>query len=141
MNAIRYSPLLTLLLLPALAILCLSEEPAKDTPGKRPIVVMKQAEIRGRVFFLPEGEEEAEDVRAVGQRVLIRTLDGADVLHKTATDKNGEYSIPNLDTGKYQMVVGRLVLELHVAEPGGKALLKNIVIFIPRMLQEKGGKS
>ena len=56
----------------------------------------------------------------------------------TATDKKGEYKLPNLDVGKYRLTIGRLVMDLVVEDPKEKkvrgSMMKKIIVFIPRSL-------
>ena len=109
----------------------------KPAPKRRPLVVMKQAEIKGRVFYLAEDDE--KEAAAANLQIRLWTLDGKDLLYETSTDKNGKYTFPDLDVGRYKFGVGRLVMELKVvladdADPNAAKIPKTILVFIPRSL-------
>ena len=106
-------------------------------------MVLKQSSIKGRVFFLTDNENtERQDVIAAGISIRILTKSGGKKLHETKADDQGQFTLPNLDVGTYQMVVGRLYLELNVQEQpdvatGRKSLIpKTILIFMPQDLDD-----
>lgn len=110
----------------------------ESVPGRRPLVVLKQTEIAGKVFFLDESE--VEDDRAKGVRIEVRTLDAGDLLFGTVTDEKGTYTLPNFDVGTYRLVVGGLILELLIEEPDQpgvrkRRIPKTILVFIPKELR------
>jgi hypothetical protein len=109
----------------------------------RPLVVMKQSEICGRVFFIQEETEKGKPATVVrpGVKIELRTADQDIVLHKTATDESGCFTLPNLDVGAYRLVVARLTMNLRVEDPptaseGIKQMSKTIVVFIPGEIRE-----
>ena len=130
-----------LLLLLAAPGRLLSAEPEggeREAVSARPLVVMKQTEISGQIYFLRENPEKGRAGVEVKQAIKIE-------LHKpnqdnvacaTVTDAKGHFVLPNLDVGTYHMIVGRLEVDLKVVEPQAssdkaKPLPKTIVIFIP----------
>jgi hypothetical protein len=120
------------------ATLVLAQDASNEGPGRRPLVVLKQTAIRGRVFLLNEAEE--GDVRGVNVKVEVWTERGGRRLVDTKTDDKGEYTLPNLETGTYELRIGRLRLDLKVMEPadrpsGSRVVPKTIVVFIPASLR------
>ena len=109
----------------------------EEAPKRRPLVVMKQTQITGKVFFL--AEEENEEEAAAELRIEVWTLDGKKRLYKTTTDKAGAYILPSLEVARYRLILGRLQLELKVEEPASTEeeslkIPKIILVFIPRAL-------
>ena len=103
--------------------------------GRKPLVVLKQAAIEGQVLLL--AEKDGQQVPAEDVEIQVRNIDTRASLFKTTTDKNGKYTLPNFDIGKYQFIVGRLKLELEIIEaqkPGKRItrISKKIIIFIPQ---------
>jgi len=112
----------------------------EEQTGRRPLVVLKQSSIKGRVFFLVDNEDE-DSSGLVASQVSIRILSksGGATLHETKADDQGQFTLPNLDVGTYQMVIGRLRLELSVREQtetlgSAKILPKTILIYMPKNL-------
>ena len=60
----------------------------EEAPHRRPLVVMKQTQITGKVFFL--AEEENQEEAAADLKIEVWTLDGKKRLYKTTTDKEGQ---------------------------------------------------
>lgn len=111
----------------------------------RPLVVLKQAEIEGRVYFLTEDEQGKDKKDATNTKKIVKikvlTEDQSTVLHQTQTDETGRYTIPNLDVGKYKLVVGKLIVDLLVKDRASnpdnkKELPKPLHIFIPEALRD-----
>lgn len=105
-----------------------------------PIVVMKQSHIQGKVFFLTQ--EDDNDAVADNLLIELSSLDDNRVIHSTATDTNGVYTLPDLDRGNYGLNIGRLKMELIVEDPTTTSrqistLPKNIIVFIPRAMEKK----
>lgn len=114
-----------------------SSEPAA-APKKHPLVVLKQTEIRGRVFFLPE-EGEGQAVASRQLQVEVRERGGGKLLHKTTTGDDGTFTLPDLDVGVYEIRIGGLVLELSVqmrSEGDKKPIPKTLLVFMPRELEK-----
>lgn len=113
------------------------------TIKRKPMVVMKQANISGKAFLLADVEDESsENAAAKYLAIEVRTKDGADLIYESATDENGDFSIPNLDVGEYSVTVGLLKIELHVkdADPDGitkSVIPKKIIVFIPKAMEKK----
>lgn len=113
------------------------------TPKRKPVVVMKQANVSGKALLLADADEKIrENVAAKYLAIEVRAKDGADLIYESGTDENGEFSIPNLDVGEYQLIVGRLKIELHVkdADPEDIAksvIPKKIIVFIPKAMEKK----
>ena len=103
-----------------------------DDIRAKPLVVMKQAEINGRVFFLAEDDE---DYVASDLIIKVLTEDEEKVIQETTTDENGRYVLKNLDAGKYRFMVGLLRLRLRVEDSteavGKEKVSKKILVFIP----------
>jgi hypothetical protein len=118
------------------------EKEKKSGPPKRPpLVVVKQAEIRGRVFFLADGEK--EEAPGAGLKVLVQSIKDKKTLHQTASDGEGRFVLPSLQMGDYALTVGRLAMELQVKDPdqiaqGARKMPKTLLVFIPRGLGEAG---
>jgi 5-hydroxyisourate hydrolase-like protein (transthyretin family) len=115
-------------------------EPPSEGAKRRPLVVMKQVEVKGAVFYL--SDDEGEEAPASNVEIKARTLDGGTVLHQTVTDADGRYALPNLAAGTYDFLVGQLRLELRVLDPeqngaGRRRIPKTILVFIPRSLGEE----
>ena len=106
--------------------------------ARPPLVVMKQAEISGKVFFLID-----DDTDAAASDIEVKVFDLGDekLLQETTTDEVGRYALKNLDSGRYYLVIGRLRLVLRVedADEAEKkdSLPKTIIIFMPKELGEK----
>lgn len=118
-------------------------EPVKSVrsgaaPKRHPLVVLKQTEINGRVFFLPdEGEGDALAARQL--EVTVHDRDGDKLLHKTVTRDDGTFTLPDLEVGIYQIRLGGLVLELNVlarSETIKKSIPKSLLVFMPRELEK-----
>lgn len=110
----------------------------EEAPRRRPLVVLKQTEIEGRVFFIGVGKK--RDEVAVKLKVNVQREDNDEVIFKTRTDKAGRYTLPNMETGKYRLNVGKLKLDLEVMEPEqgsnpSKSIPKKLLVFIPRELR------
>lgn len=119
-----------------LAVAQTQEVARSESEQKRaPVVRMDQSAVMGRVIFL--GDDKREESAAAGVRIEIRTKEKK-LIAETKTDDSGMYSIPKLDVGAYDLVVGRLRLELEVeatkapAEGETEDQSKVIVLFIPR---------
>lgn len=129
----------------ALAVSAAPEVSGTDTPSRpgvaqkrHPLVVQKQAEISGRVFFLPD-EGEGSSVAAKQLEISVHNRDGSKVLHKTITDDDGQFVLPDLGEGIYQIRLGGLILDLHVlarANDGKKSIPKSLLVFMPRDLEK-----
>ena len=118
-----------------------TNSPAK-TPKRKPMVVMKQANISGKAFLLADVEEESDNTVAKYLAIEVRSKDGADLIYESATDENGDFNIPNLDVGEYRLTVGLLKIDLHVkdADPEGltkSVIPKKIIVFIPKAMEKK----
>lgn len=109
----------------------------------RPIVVMQQSEISGRVFVLQseQSKETPKGKTGTDVKIELRTSDQDGVVHRTITDKDGRFVLPNLDVGDYRLRVGRLWVDLRVEAPpapgsteAAKQVSKTIVLFIPEEL-------
>jgi hypothetical protein len=106
--------------------------------GAKPhLVVMKQDEIRGKVFFLAEENEKEQPADEL--KVEVWTPDSTNLIQSTMTDTNGAYKLPSLQVGRYRMVIGKLDLELRVEDPlkitpGTRTIPKTIIVLIPRSL-------
>ncbi|MBA4386569.1 MAG: hypothetical protein C0404_01230 [Verrucomicrobia bacterium] len=121
------------------------EDTNKTASASRPLVVMKQAEIAGKVFFLQEDEEGNSGKSPLktkkGIKIKVLSQDQSTTIFKTETDENGSYTLPNLDVGKFKLLVGRLLLDLRVEDAQDnpkkmKELAKTLHIFIPEALKE-----
>jgi hypothetical protein len=114
---------------------------ARAKGPKRPLIVMKQAETRGRVYLLGGGGR--PEKAAAGLKVRVRTEDGKKLLQETTTDEEGWYTLAVLDVGFYSLTFGRLQTLLQVETPGETAddtersvARKTILVFIPEDLAE-----
>jgi uncharacterized surface anchored protein len=101
------------------------------------LVVLKQATIRGRVFFLTDDAEET-----TAKNLTIKILDRKEdkTFYTTKTDKEGRFTLPNLDVGTYRLYAGRLILALEVKEPQdapttARRIPKTILIYMPVALR------
>ena len=137
----RVSIVSFVLLVSALALGAAGDEKAQavSKSDRRPLIVMRQAEITGKVYFL--ADDQSDEATAADQRVQVLTANGQTNVYETITDKTGGYVLPNLQAGTYQLVVGRLNLELQVldaekAAAGGQQAAKTILVLIPRSLGE-----
>ena len=111
-------------------------------PKRRPLVVLKQTRIKGRVFIL---SDDGSDSAARDLKVEVRTSDGEDLLFDTKTDDHGTYLLPDLDVGLYRLVMGLLEVELKVEDPGElpahtRRVPKTIITFIPQEMWVEGGE-
>jgi len=136
-NMLRCGPFLFWMsVLSILTLNVLGEDKGEEGDSRpRPLVVMKQATIQGRVFFISESGKGSSAGHLV---VRIHTSDGKKSLQETKTDKRGQYTLSFLEVGEYQLTVGRLILRL-VVEEGKKGsderkLPKVIMVFIPQEL-------
>ena len=139
MNILRHTVMMLLVYSVLLSFANAADEKAVKKPAEarvKPLVVMKQAEINGRVFFLAE-----DDKDYVASKLSIKVIDLEDdtVIQTTITDENGRYKLKNLDAGEYRFMVGLLRLKLRVEDSAGvgKSIPKTILVFIP---VELGGK-
>ena len=101
-----------------------------------PLVVMKQAQISGRVFLMSE-EEDGGTHGASEVSVIVREPEQAGNMLETKTGENGSFVLPDLEVGEYRLIVARLNLRLRVERPdetGGNKLYiaKTLVIFLPQ---------
>lgn len=124
---------------PAVAPAVAPADGARPAKAKRhPLVVLKQSQIRGKVLFLPDaGEGPAVPARQLD--VTVTERDGSKVLHKTLTQDDGSFALPDLEVGLFRIKVGRLVLELSVEaqpETSAKPLPKTLLIYMPRELEK-----
>lgn len=104
---------------------------------RRPLVVLRQSSISGRVFLL---SQDAKDSVAEQLKIQIRDRTEQKLLFETRTDKEGRFALPNLDVGKYGLIIGRLKLVLEVREPltgptSARRIPKTIIVFIPEALK------
>ena len=114
-----------------------------DSPSRKrfPLVAVKQERIQGSVYVI--ADESREESSAADLRVVVQTLDGTKVLAETTTDKDGNFELKSLDEGRYELQVGRLVLELSVEPPvqAGEGQTdrqaKRLLVFMPYHLVEK----
>ena len=108
-----------------------------NAPGRRPLVVLKQTAIHGRVFFLNDEDEQS---LAKDMNVEIGKPKEAKVICRTRTGNDGTFVLPSLDVGAYEMKAGRLIVELKVEEPdetsGRTRLPKTILIIMPAGMKE-----
>jgi len=107
-------------------------------PVRRPLVVLKQAAIRGRVIFL--ADDDKEETPAAGLNVEVWTANAKERLYRTETDRTGRCTLPALDVGKYRLMIGMLILVLKVEDPDPISALrekipKTILVFMPRQLE------
>ena len=134
----------------AAATLALADPPAQPdskSAGKwkrPPLVVMKQADIRGRVFLLTEADKPPQPAPNI--KIAVQTYDDGKLLRETASDDEGRYSLPSLDVGRYTLMVGTLKLELQVKDPdqvpaGSQTIPKTLLVFIPRDVVEKAAET
>jgi hypothetical protein len=112
---------------------------AKASSIKHPIIVMQQEVIQGRVFLITEEEGEKQVLSHL--KIQLYTSDGRKRLHKTATDKDGAFTLPNVEKGDYLLKVGLLVVDLKIENQPEKSEKKSnipkiITIFIPKELQD-----
>jgi len=110
-------------------------------PRRRPLVVLKQTTIKGRVFLLTEKDGEAKETAAAKLPIEVCLSGETEPICRTQTEKDGVFSLPNLGVGKYMLKVGRLKLELLVQEPlegptYARRIPKTILIFLPEALKE-----
>ena len=110
-------------------------------PRRRPLVVLKQTTIKGRVFLLTEKDGEAEETAAANLPIEVCLPGEDEPIYKVQTDNKGFFSLPNLDMGKYELKVGRLILELRVEEPQegptyARRIPKTILVFMPAGLRD-----
>jgi len=115
----------------------LAQTPTGRLGAKPHLVVMKQDEIRGKVYFL--AEENEKEAPAPDMKIEIWTPDSSKLIQSTMTDTNGAYKLPSLDVGPYRMIIGKLNLELRVQDPlkitpGTRTIPKTIIVLIPRSL-------
>ena len=122
----------------AAAHTAMADPPATtNAPGRRPLVVIKQTAIHGRVFFLNDDDEQSlgKDVK-----VEIRKSKESKVLCQTRTADDGTFVLPSLDVGLYEMKAGKLTVELKVEDPqetpGLTRLPKTILIIMPAAMKE-----
>jgi hypothetical protein len=116
--------------------------PAKPAqPGvvrkRHPLVVLRQSQIGGRVFFLPD-EDEGVTSAAAKLDVSVYTRDGSKLLHKTVTGDDGTFVLPDLDVGVYQLHVGALALELGVegrTNADERPIPKTLLVYMPKDLE------
>lgn len=106
--------------------------------GRTPLVVLKQVEIQGQVFFI--ADKDGKQVPAEKIDIQVNSIDTHKKLFKTTTDADGKYTLPNFDLGKYQFLVGRLKLVLEITEPQKagervKRISKKIIVFIPEEMK------
>ncbi len=119
-----------------------ADDNQKETPGEKPkkphLIVMKQMDIRGRVLLLMEqGEKSATQ----NVKVQVYSGDGKKMVFKSKTDKDGGFSLPNLDVGVYKLKIGLLQMDLKVEDPlkqRGKTshIPKVIVVFLPKEMED-----
>jgi hypothetical protein len=124
-------------------------EPAKvdqnirknQKPQRKPLVVMKQADILGKVFII---DDEKDTQNSPAQRIMIKLANKKedDAIYETGTDDEGVFKIPNLDKGEYHLIVGLLTLDLNVMDADPQAAVKmnipkNIMVFIPNSMFKK----
>jgi hypothetical protein len=123
-----------------LALSGVAAEPSTNAtakPGRRPLVVLKQTAIHGRVLLIM-----AEEELAVASDLPVQVLKQKDdeAIHKTVTDKDGTFTLPSLDVGMYRIMTGRLIMDLRVEDPAnskGKTLVpKTILIVMPEALTQ-----
>lgn len=118
-----------------------SVEPARPGAGtqkRHPLVVLKQTEIHGRVFFLSE-EGEGDAVPARQLPVAVFDHGGRKEVHKTVTDDDGFFSLPDMDVGVYQIRIGGLTLDLSVEVNSGsaeKTIPKQLLVYMPKALEK-----
>ena len=112
-------------------------DPALRAPERRPLVILKQTVIHGRVFLIKEDDKQAY---ADNMKVEVQTLDGKKSVHKTKTNDDGSFALPSLSVGRYRLDVGRLRLELNVQDAdravGQIQLPKTLLIFIPEEMRQ-----
>lgn len=106
--------------------------------GRTPLVVLKQVEIQGQVFFI--ADKDGKQVAADKINIQVNSIDTHKKLFRTTTDAEGKYTLPNFDLGKYQFLVGRLKLVLEITEPQKagervKRISKKIIVFIPEEMK------
>ena len=104
---------------------------------RKPLVVMKQAEIEGKVFILTPEDETSKGAENIF--LEVRTFADDISVYKTKAEKDGSYVLPNLEIGKYRFTVGYLKLELVVENPDllknrDKKVSKKIIVFLPESL-------
>ena len=109
-------------------------------PKRKPLVVMKQTEIKGRVFLIGDKGEEAVPAPDILIEVRLKTEEK--LLHRTTTDRQGNYTLPSLAVDLYAFKVGLLNLELRVESPekefeGKKPIPKMIFVFLPQELAKE----
>jgi len=110
----------------------------KDGRGyRRHLVVVRQAEIAGRVYYLSEGKE--DDAPAAGVKVSVVATNSEESVFDTATDDAGRFTLSGIGLGTYQLNVGLLKVLLTVQDPlqpgqGQTLAPKAVLIMIPRTL-------
>jgi hypothetical protein len=102
-----------------------------ETSRRRPLVVLKQATIKGRIFIIVD-ENSTRPARK--SKIEILDKEGDRKIHETVVDEEGGFTLPNMETGQYMLKAGRLYLELVVQSPEGpestvKRIPKTILIF------------
>ncbi len=112
------------------------KEESKDV-ARLPLVVLKQQEVHGRVFFA--GDEGENDTPAGNLKVDLYDSAGTNRIVETKTDAEGKYVLPSIGEGVYRLSFGRLTLELRVVEPlkasaGEAKIPKSLLVFLPRSL-------
>jgi hypothetical protein len=125
-------------LIGAAAALAADAAGPKDGRGyRRHLVVVRQAEIAGRVYYLSEGKE--DDAPAAGVQVSVVATNSEESVLDTATDDAGRFTLTGLQLGTYQLNVGLLKVLLTVQDPpavgqGQTLAPKAVLILIPRTL-------
>lgn len=116
------------------------ESPAMEpAPPLEPVpsgLTVRQADIVGQVFLASEKPEEREKP-AAKVRVQVRTMDAKEVLRETYTDKDGGYTLPKLDLGRYRLWIGslKLILTVEGEQPAGE-LPKILIVVIPKPMTQ-----
>jgi len=111
----------------------------KTVSKRRPIIVMKQEKIQGRAFIISDKEGEKQFIE--GLKVQMYTTDGKKMICRTATDKDGSFTLENIRSGLFLLKIGLLVVELKVEDPLDKvsnmtSIPKTIAVFIPKELED-----
>ena len=113
-------------------------KPTEKSPGRPPLIVMRQVEIKGKVFFLTE----QGDRHAVAKtKIQVYSQDGKRLLYKSRTDKEGVFILPNLAVGMYKLKIGLLLMALKVEDPllvnaEESRIPKSIVVFMPEGMED-----
>jgi len=100
-----------------------------------PLVVMKQAQIRGQVFLMTE-EEDGGTRGAPDVSIVVRDPERAGNVVETQTKNDGSFILPDLEVGEYQLIVATLNLRLRVENPEKSEdarlyIAKMLVVFLP----------